>query len=59
MELGQIYICLEASMMDSCASLLREGHLEQVHHVFGNLKKCHNTELLFYPSSPDVDINAF
>ena len=30
-----------------------------MHHVFGYLNKHHNTELVFGPSSPDIDMNAF
>jgi hypothetical protein len=26
--------------------LSREGHLEQLLHIFAHLKKCHNTEIV-------------
>ena len=55
----RINICLEASMMASCVAMPKKGHLEQVHHVFGCLKKHHNAKLEFDPSSPDIDVNAF
>ena len=45
-ELGQVDVCLEVSMMSSHLELPREGHLEQVLHIFAYLKKYHNTELV-------------
>ena len=41
-ELGQVDVCLEVSMMSSHLSLPMEGHLEQVLHIFAYLKKYHN-----------------
>ena len=58
-ELGRVDICLETSMMSSCLALPREGHLEQVFHIFGCLKKHHNTELVFDPSDPMIDESLF
>lgn len=55
-ELGGIDICLECSLMSSHLALPREGHL---HQVFGYLKKCHNTEMVFDPSDPNVDELSF
>ena len=52
-------MCLEVSMMSSHLALPREGHLEQVLHIFAYLKKYHNTELVYDPSYPVVDENAF
>ena len=46
-ELGQVDVCLEVSMMSSHLALPREGHLEQVLHIFAYLKKYHNTELVY------------
>jgi hypothetical protein len=51
-ELGRVDICLECSMMSSHLALPREGHMEQVYHIFVYLKKYHNTELVFDPSDP-------
>ena len=56
-ELGQVDVCLEVSMMSSHLALPREGHLEQVLHIFAYLKKYHNTELVYDPSDPVVDEN--
>ena len=58
-ELGQVDVCLEVSMMSSHLALPREGHLEQVLHIFAYLKKYHNTELVYDPSEPVVDENDF
>ena len=41
-ELGRVDVCLEVSMMSSHLALPREGHLEQVLHIFAYLKKYHN-----------------
>ena len=46
-------------MMSSHLALPREGHLEQVLHIFAYLKKYHNTELVYDPSDPVVDENDF
>ena len=37
----------------------REGHLEQVLHIFTYLKKYHNTDLVYDPSDPVVDEDDF
>ena len=58
-ELGRVDVCLEVSMMSSHLALPREGHLEQVLHIFAYLKKYHNTELVYDPSDPVVDENDF
>ena len=58
-ELGRVDVCLEVSMMSSHLALPREGHLEQVLHIFAYLKKYHNTELAYDPSDHVVDENDF
>ena len=58
-ELGRVDVCLEVSMMSSHLALPREGHLEQVLHIFACLKKYHNTDLVYDPSDPVVDENDF
>ena len=58
-ELGRVDVCLEVSMMSSHLALPREGHLEQVLHIFAYLKKYHNTELVYDPSDPVVNENDF
>ncbi len=58
-ELGRVDICLEVSILSSCLALPREGHLEQVLHVFSYLKKYHNAELVYDPSDPVIDETKF
>lgn len=58
-ELGRVDICLEVSMMSSHMVLPREGHLEQVLHIFTYLKKYHNAELVYDPSDPAIDETEF
>jgi hypothetical protein len=49
-ELGRVDICLECSILSSHLTLPREGHLQQVFHIFTYLKKHHNAELVFEPT---------
>ena len=58
-ELGRVDICLEVSMMSSCLALPREGHLEQVLHIFAHLRKYHNAEIVYDPSDPVIDEAMF
>ena len=58
-ELGHVDICLEVSMMSSHLVLPHEGHLSQLYHIFGYLKKYHNTEMVFDPSDPVIDESLF
>ena len=58
-ELGRLDICLETSMMSSHLALSREGHLEQVLHIFGYLKIHKKMRLLFDPSYPRINENWF
>ena len=58
-ELGRVDVCLEVSMMSSHVAMPREGHLNQVLHIFAYLDKYHNTEIVYDPSPPYVDPNAF
>ena len=58
-ELGRVDICLEVSAMSSHLALPREGHLEQLYHIFAYLKMNHNSEMVFDPSDPDIDPELF
>ena len=58
-ELGRVDLCTEVSMMSSHLCLPRQGHLEQLLHIFGYLKKRHNAEMSFDPSLPEVDKEKF
>ena len=54
-ELGRVDICLEVSMMSSHLALPRQGHLDQVAHIFGYLNNHANTALVFDPTEPDIN----
>jgi len=58
-ELGRIDITCEVSMMSSHMAMPRKGHLDQLFHMFAYLKKCHNSELVFDPSEPPIEMNSF
>jgi hypothetical protein len=58
-ELGRVDICCEVSMLSSCLALPREGHLEQLFHIFAHLKGKHNTEMIFDPSAPEIEEHLF
>ena len=38
-ELGKVDIACEVSMMLSCLALPREGHLQQLYHIFAYLSR--------------------
>ena len=58
-ELGRVDICLEVSMLSSHLALPREWHMQQVFQTFTYLKKYQNTELVYDPSNPVVDMLQF
>ena len=58
-ELGRVDICLEVSMLASHLAMPRQGHMNEVLHIFAYLKKNHNAEMVFDPSDPDIDPNEF
>ena len=58
-ELGRVDICLEVSMISSHLALPREGHLEQVNHIFAHIKKYYNTEMVFDPTVPEINESDF
>ena len=58
-ELGRVDICCEVSMMSSFLAMPRQGHLNELFHIFGYLKKNHNSEMVFDPSDPQIDPNLF
>ena len=45
--------------MSSHLALPREGHLSEVLHIFAYLKKHHNSEMVFDPTTPVIDGNLF
>ena len=58
-ELGRIDIAVEVSMMSSHSAMPREGHLQQLFHIFAYLKTHHNSRLVFDPTYPDIDYDVF
>jgi hypothetical protein len=58
-ELGRIDIITEVSMLSTYLFLPREGHLEDVFHVFVCLGLHHNTRVLFDPTYLSVDMGTF
>ena len=48
-----------ASMLSSHLEIPREGHMQDLLHVFAYLKKHMNTEMVFDPSEPEIDMNYF
>jgi len=58
-ELGQIDIITETSMLASHSAMPREGHLEAVFRTFAYLKKKHNSRMVFDPSIPTIDMSTF
>ena len=58
-ELGRVDINVEVSMLSSHLALPREGHLTELFHVFAYLKKHLNTEMVFDPSEPEIDMDSF
>jgi hypothetical protein len=58
-ELGQVDIVTEVSMLSSYHAYPREGHLETALHIMGYVKQKHNTRLVFDPTYPDIDHRAF
>ena len=58
-ELGRVDLCTEVSMMSSHLALPRKGHLQELYHMFGYLKKHHDAEMPFNPTPPTMDLNQF
>ncbi len=58
-ELGQIDIDCEVSMMSSHMALPREGHLKELFHIFAYLKAHANAEMVFDPTPILPDKSLF
>ncbi len=58
-EIGRVDILLEVSMMSAHLALPREGHLEQVIHIFGYLKAHKKFRLMFDSDHPQISTNRF
>ena len=58
-ELDQVNIDVEVSMMSSHLALPREGHLEELYHIFAYLKAHSNAEMVFDPTPIYFNRNIF
>ena len=58
-ELGQVDIATEVSLLSSYVALPREGHLETIFHFYAYLKQKHNSQLALDPTYPQVDMKSF
>jgi hypothetical protein len=58
-ELGRIDIAMEVSMLSTHLALPREGHLQQVYHVFAFLKNKPKRTIAFDSQHPDIDESRF
>ena len=58
-EMGRLDICCEVSMMSSHVAMPREGHLQQLYHIFAYLKAHHNARIVMDPTYPDIESSAF
>ena len=58
-EISRLDICLEVSTLSSHLALPREGHLQQLFHMFAYIKRKHISEMVFDPSDPVVDESLF
>jgi hypothetical protein len=58
-ELGRIYIVTEVSLLSSHLCLPREGHMDTVFHLFAHLANNHNTMVVFDPTYPVIEEDAF
>jgi hypothetical protein len=58
-EMGRVDICCEVSMLSSFVAMPREGHLQQLYHIFAYLKRHHNARIVFDPSYPEINEEDF
>ena len=58
-ELGRVDLDVEVSMMSLHLALPHEGHLKEIYHIFAYLKAHSNTEMVFNPTPPVIDMNLF
>ena len=58
-DLGQVDINTEVSVLSSHLALPRIGHIDAVFHIFAYLKKKHNSDMVYDPTEVDFDRYAF
>jgi len=54
-ELGQVDMMVEVSILASHMGIPHEGHLLAAYLVISYIKKHHNSRLVFDPSDPEID----
>ncbi len=52
-------ISMEVSPLSSFIAMPREGHMQQVLHIFAYLKVYHNARIVFDPTYPELEENEF
>ena len=57
--MGRVDICCEVSMMSSFVAMPREGHLQQLYHIYAYLKGHHNARIVFDPTYSEIDYAKF
>jgi hypothetical protein len=50
---------MECSAMALMMVMPRDGHLQQLFHMFAYLKLKHNSCMVFDPTEPDIDESKF
>jgi hypothetical protein len=58
-ELGRIDIAIEVSLLSSHLAYPCKGHLETALHIMSYLSQKHNTQLIFDPTYPKLDMGQF
>jgi hypothetical protein len=58
-ELGRVDIATVISLLFSHLAYPYVGHLEIALHIMGYLKQKHNTQLVFDPTYPTIDMDSF
>lgn len=58
-ELGRVDICVDVTKMSSFMAMPRQGHLEQVLHIFAYLKAAPKHWMVFDDTEPSIDERRF
>lgn len=58
-EIGRVDILLELSLLSSYQAAPRQGHLEQIYHIFSYLKHKPKITIYFNPEMPHIDPDWF
>lgn len=58
-ELGRVDILFEVSLLSQYQAAPRQGHMQQIFHIFGFLKKHPKLTLYLDPTQPMIDPSAF